>query len=361
MKITKTVISCLVIGGTIGYFVNQSLSPLASIDVSGQLDLALQKDKAIVDLYRQIDIEKAKVTSLISDIHDLHLQPKNTTGSIVSLENKGSLELLNLLHSMQKHANEDDRYLTALILQKLDALLHDNQVSLDEALNELTHYAGTSTGELLIDALSSINDPRVEVAAQQLISPANSEEQRIAGFKLLSRMHSKSPVTREFIVQILITEQDPEIIGIALYALTPAIVTDNQHREIIDILTILTHSLDEKIRAQSSIVLAEWAVSDDELQAVINKTQDPSSNVRAQAAFALGITKLKTEKSKQALIDLISESEENFIVRKNAWDALNGYPIAEGDILSYRELEVEFEDNEQYSEGITEIQVLELY
>lgn len=347
--------ACFVIGGAVGFLVNQSLSPLANIDVSGQLDIDLQKDKAMVDLYKQVSIEKAKVASLISDVYELHSRPEVTSGTSLNLENKDSLELLNLLQSMQEHALEDDPYLVDLIQRKLTALLLNNPVSVSEALNELAHYAGTPTGDLLVDVLSSINDSRVEDSAVLLVSASNIEEQRIAGFDLLSKIQSKNPVVRDTIVQILRTEHQPEIINAALYALTPSIVNDYQHIDIIEILTALSYSPDEKIRAQSISVLAEWAISENELQVVISKTQDMSVLVRAQAATALGNAKLKSETSKQSLIALISDDKEDLRVRQNAWDSLGGYPLAESDVLRYRNIKVELENNKQYLDGITNL------
>ncbi len=355
MGLLKTATTCFVIGGAIGFLVNQSLSPLANIDVSGQLDVALQKDKAMVDLYKQISIEKAKVASLISDVYELHSRPHVTSSAQLNLENKDSLELINLLQSMQAHASEDDEYLVDLIQQKLDALLRNNTVSLSEALNELAHYAGTPTGDLLVDVLSAINDPRIENSALLLVNASNIEEQRIAGFDLLSKIQSKSPVVRGAIVHILRTEQEPEIINAALSALKPSVVNDYQHLEIIEILTTLTYSHDEKIRAQSVTVLAEWAISEDHLEVVVNKTQDMSVQVRAQAAFALGNAKLKTEMSKLSLIALISDDKEDLRVRQNAWGSLGAYPLAESDVLRYRKIKVELENNEQYLDGITNL------
>lgn len=355
MNLLKTATICFVVGGGIGFLVNQSLSPLYGIDTSGQLDLALQKDAEIIELYRQVKIEKAKVASLISDVYELHSRPKITKGMLINLENKDSLELLSLLQSMQEHAIDDDQYLVDLIHQKLSALLRNNPMSMGEALNELAHYAGTPTGDLLVDVLSSIDDSRIEASALLLVSAANIDEQRMTGFDLLSKIQSKNPLIRDEIVQILTTEQAPEIINSALNALTLSIVNDYQHIEMIDVLTALTYSPDEKIRAQSIIVLAQWAISDDELQVVIDKTQDISIHVRAEAAFALGNAKLKTEISKQALIELISDSKEDLSVRQKAWGALGGYPLAESDILSYRKIKVELENHEQYLEGITNL------
>jgi hypothetical protein len=268
MKIITTAITCLVVGGAVGYFANYLLSPVANIDVSGQQDRILKRDKIVVDLYQQIDIEKEKVILLISEVYKLQSRPSETNNVQEEFQNKGSAELVTLLQTMQKYLGESDQYLVDLMHQKLNALLQEGHVSMDEALRELANNAGTPTGDLLSDVLSATKDYRVEEVAQQLISAANPKEQRIVGFEMLTMMHSKNPITRESILQILSLEQDPDIISAAMYALTPSTVSDSQQQEIIDTLTNLTDSADNKIRVQSSIALAAWAISEDDLQAI---------------------------------------------------------------------------------------------
>lgn len=351
----------LVIGVVCGYSFKPNSIQIQSPDSNTET-----WEKTIASLNQQLVYEKAKVDKLISELsvsknekidkiksriqqtNDLKKGSPEYEPGIASeipkeFENKEALELVSSIQVMLDDPSLFEGDIMDFMQGRLGVVIHEDPIAMDYVLQEFATSAGTPVGEVLSSVLGINRDARVEEAARILITSDNNKAQRIAGLELLDRLNSDDAESRELILETLENESDPDIINTALYALTPTITYEENKTQVSESLLELSESSDPETRRRSSIAMADWATEESDIIPVIENLKDDSPDVRAGAAFALGMSKVKPDHAKNALVLTVSNPKEDWIVRETAWYSLRQFALTDQDVKVFQAFEDELE------------------
>lgn len=255
---------------------------------------------------------------------------------------KDALEVLDSMELMLSDQSYYDEEVMERLQAKLVALSQRDDITMNAIMAKLSDTAGSPLGEIIVTALGIVKDNRVEVAAQNLVAEGDVD-QRIAGLEFIDRMESKSPDIRATVLNVLASENDPRLINSALYALNQTVVGTNEAASISQSISKHLSSSDPETRRRSVIATAEWAANDSMISPVIAALSDSDPNVRAGAAFALGVAKVKADTSRAALVAALKSPQEDWAVRELAWRSLSQYPIDDRDMKAYSEFSRQYE------------------
>lgn len=165
----------------------------------------------------------------------------------------------------------------------------------------------------------------VEADAARLAREGTKEE-RLAGLDLLDRLDIENPDTRGLVVNLLRTEQDTEIVAAAIHALVRGVPSPADVADVLSALRpLLSHEAPE-VRRRTLLAWAEWSADPAPLVAAL---RDPSVDVRAGAAFAVGITRADVPQRAGILADIVADEGEDWAVRDVAWHGLTRMPTDE--------------------------------
>lgn len=212
---------------------------------------------------------------------------------------------------------------------RLVAELLANPSALAAVLERFRACAGTDAGAMLAVALGQLKDPQVETLALDLARGGRSEGERLAGLELLDRLDIENPATRGAVLDLLRGEERPAVLGAALYALHRGVPEPAESRRAVAALAPLAANADAEVRRRAVVALGAWAADAASLQPVVAALLDPSADVRAGAAFALGQTRVAHPGLVEALVARVSDGREDWSVREVAWQSLTRFPLDE--------------------------------
>lgn len=165
-------------------------------------------------------------------------------------------------------------------------------------------------------ALGLIDDPRVATAALDDAEHGHSTAQRLAGLQLLDRIDSSDPATLGRLAYMIATDDDPSIVGKAIFGLGHVSDDVNARHDVLAALATASRHPDPEVRRRAVIALAEWAGDSAQLGRVEEALRDPSPLVRTAAAFAVG----RSDHASPALIDhvalMVADPGEDPTVRR---------------------------------------------
>ena len=215
-----------------------------------------------------------------------------------------------------------------------DPAVHDPPMyegGLAKALSRFKETAGTEEGDRWADLLARVRDPAVEEIAFELLRSGVTAQQ-LAGLDLLDRLNIENPDTRRLLLDLLRNDPRPEILGGALYALHPCVTDPRESRMVVSVLTPLAAHPDSEVRRRAVLSLAQWG----RIGPALGALQDPSPDVRAGAAFALGETGMGSREMGEALAARVADEREDWAVRETAWRSLSRFPLDERTYEVYR-------------------------
>lgn len=322
-------------------------------------------------LRQKLEIEKGKVAELVTTLgqyKDARLEailekigekpgslPSPTEAPSTQSElRKDALTVLDSIGLMLTQQQYYDQDLLDRLQSKLTTLSQRDDVTLNTILEKLSGTAGTPLAEVIVAALGGVKDQRVEEAARNLLNVGKSTEQRLAGLDLIVRLESSAPETRAAVESILSNENDPRLIRSALYALNEAVVGNSESRAVMQSVSKHLASADPEIRRRAVIATAQWAPDAATITPVVTALSDSDPNVRAGAAYALGISKIKTDGSKTVLINAIKSPQEDWSVKELAWRSLSQYPLDDKDMDAYSAFSRQYENMQEAKASVPE-------
>lgn len=158
-------------------------------------------------------------------------------------------------------------------------------------------------------------------AARQARSETKAE--RLAGLDLLDRLDIDNPDTRGLVLEIMRTDRDAEIVAAAIYALVRGVPSPAETKEVVLVLSTLLSHAEPEVRRRALIAWADWSADSAPLVAALG---DPSVDVRAGAAFAVGLTRADVPRRGEILAAIVADEGEDWAVRDVAWHALARMP-----------------------------------
>jgi len=352
-KIKQSGVLLLAIGSgyAIGLLMHNEPDSPTLIDTAqkvSNLQLKIEgKDGEIAQLKQELERQRALKTASADALHSgkpIHGTPELNT------ESQATQDLET--DSAEAIAAEEVQYED--VVQGIDAVLADVQMQaltngeLTEATREQLYQSLTqdplsservlqtylanphsAAGEALRMVLGDFKDANIEAAALAMTSSANDIKDRLAGLELLQQMGLENSATIDVALNIIAEGSDPELIGSALDTLQHQVVSPEQNRQVMAAIESSLNSENADVRRRGVIAYSDWVASADSVSLVIAAMDDPAVDVRAGAAFAMSKVKSSTPEIREALIRKVSDPEEDWTVREQAWHALERQELDE--------------------------------
>ena len=198
-------------------------------------------------------------------------------------------------------------------------------ITIQERLDRFHAAIGTPACDEVVAELGLIRDEAVENDAVRL-AREGSKAERLAGLDLLDLLDIENPDTRDIVLEILRTERDPEIVAAAIYALHRGVPSPSEVAGVLAALRPLLSRAEPEIRRRALLAWADWSADPAPLTAALG---DASVDVRAGAAFAVGITRADVPNRAALLAEVVADESEDWGVRDVAWHALTRLPTDE--------------------------------
>lgn len=210
----------------------------------------------------------------------------------------------------------------------IQELAHNPQ-AMAWALTRMRGVVGTPEGAELGALLASFSDPQVAQLALEL-QQSGQRSAQVAGLEMAARLQRNDPQLRAQALTLLRQQgSDPDVAAAALYALRREPAGSAEQGQVLGALQATVQHPTPEVRRRAVIALADWAPDAASLGPVVQALQDPSLDVRAGAAFALGRTRFVTAQAEPQLVARMSDEREDWAVRDLAWRALSQYPLSD--------------------------------
>jgi hypothetical protein len=217
----------------------------------------------------------------------------------------------------------------------LIAELASNPQALQWAIRQFRANLGTPEAAQLGALLGTLNDPEIVQLAQSLQTSGQRSEQ-LAGLELAARLQVSDPSLRAQALSLLQEGGDRELAAAALFALKREPTGPQEQQAIVGGIQRTVNHGDAEVRRRSAIALSDWAADPQTLGPVIAALSDPSVDVRAGAAFALGRSRVIAPQAEGQLVARMSDPQEDWTVRDMAFRALQQYPLSQTGYSAYQ-------------------------
>ena len=211
------------------------------------------------------------------------------------------------LEVLQRRAQTDPAYLQAL-LQRLSAA-----TELDTRGALLAILAGAPNADVLAYARTQLDS-------------ADPQARRNA-LDLLKAFPMSDTAARELVTGRLERETDPTALKSLVEALTPSLVADEDAAPVVARLAELTRHADADVRAQSVLQYSQWDNATGAEATLHRSLHDPALAVRRAAIAGVIGSAARSERLKQALLDIATDPAYDDGDRGAALFALQRYPL----------------------------------
>jgi len=359
MKLSVITVTMLAAGYLIGNTINKS--QIASVNAKNKT--------VIVDLQNQLEKTRVKITQLkeqsrVVDLSDNQIsstQPYNSTEEQIDFSNSNTVEetadeeadltvattdVNELINEVMYQSLNDD--VTDETRDQLTQMIAEDPLANEQVLQAYLHNPHSPLGENLKLILGEFRDENIESAAFAMTAPGNDPQDRLAGLELLQQMGVESGETLDVALTIINQESDVQLVGAALDTLQRQVVSPAKNREIRESILPLLADSDAETRRKSVIAYSDWVSTSDNANPIVAALDDPSVDVRAGAAFALGKVPTKSTNMRNALVQRVGDSNEDWAVREQAWFALADHEMDETSHQVYAEFKAQLD---QQGEG----------
>ena len=342
-NLTYLLMTCMVFALGIG--AGRLTSTNTSIEDDSGQDQISSLNQQLQQRNSEITALKQKITSLDNAIKQTQTtetgikvaaEQSQANQSLPAIENEQiaievatleTTETLNALQRMTDNPELFDDELAGSLQQRLYKKLDSDPMATRQILDTFIRSPDSDMGQMLSAVLGLFKDAEIESTAMQLASNGTDAEQRIAGLSLLQRLDIDNQASRQVVLNIIESETDTNVLNAALYALKPSIVSAQESQQVLNVLNRHLSSSDPETRRRSVIAYASWATNANATQPIVNALYDDSVDVRAGAAFALGRSKHRSSNIRDALIGKIDDSNEDWTVRDQAWQAVQAFEL----------------------------------
>jgi len=182
----------------------------------------------------------------------------------------------------------DDR-LTDEEFERLEALIRRDKGLRMQLLEEFRYNTDSARAKQLAALLGPYNDPEILQTASELVYSGDPESMK-AGLDLLSRIQPRSSEARDIAIDLLSSENNPDLLVSTMNVLaTPARTADPSQRQLLaDNLNNLSNHYDPIVRSHSLSLVGRWDKnSPSSRESLTRGLNDTDPTVRSSAAFAI--------------------------------------------------------------------------
>jgi len=254
-----------------------------------------------------------------------------------------------------------------MLLATLEAMVSDNVDGLrDQDINQIQQQLADLAGaddrvltmmctayfedpdaqqsQFIRQVLGTIRHPAVEGLGLALV--ANGErEQVIAGLDLIAELGIPNRNTFVPILQLMEQEDiDIEILSKSVQSLRPMALPQAESDRLLARLGELTRHENLGVRIESLFATARWAKSGTAVAPVVDALDSEIHEERVSAMMALKESTQVSEPMRGALLGILADTEEEWFLRRMAFDSLQRFELAEQDFLAVERFGETIED-----------------
>ncbi|MGI0116262.1 HEAT repeat domain-containing protein [Zooshikella sp. RANM57] len=342
MKLSATVLCSSLISTVVGFYLGHSSSATTATE---QVPAPLVQSETNANACSEPNSATITLAENKPDVSTPDAPPEKAAQTTEVTEPPKALMAKDLFGQLEEALNQPSPYAesiqSALQAQLLYEMSH-NPAALSWAITQFKNGLSTETGQILGALLGVIQDPEVEAASIELVEGSSSEE-KIAGLELMARLGIYGEKQRSHVMKLLSGETNKNVMGAALYALPKHPTSPQETTQIINTLKPLTQNDDPELRRRAMIAVANWANDREKLDPVVDALKDNSADVRAGAAFALAQSRYSDQSVASALVDLVKNDEEDWVVREIAWQTLADLPMSESHYKIFEKFQAELD------------------
>lgn len=221
------------------------------------------------------------------------------------------------LESLRKRAQEDPAYLRELLRRFAAEQQADTRGALLAVLSGVPHAEVLRTGK----ALAGSADPRL----------------RKAGLELLTAFPLSEPEVRQLLTGQLGSETDPAMLKQLLGMLTPSTMPTEDAAPVVERLSALSQHPDPGVRSQSVLQLAQWDRGGDSEAMLHRAILDAAPEVRRAAMAGMVSAHVRSDRLKDALLEIASNPQSSAADRGAAVFALQEFPLSRAEYGLYQQ------------------------
>jgi hypothetical protein len=259
---------------------------------------------------------------------------------------KAAMALLDIVAASERNRREkgDDEEVADEAYAALEVALATDPRALAAAVDRFRTTRDQDELAMLTGLLGNVADPVVERAALEVATADPDAGRRVMAFTVLDALDL--PAARTAALTALDRESDAAVRQAALHALPPPKGSSlAEGAEVVDrLLQVLRSDPVPETRRRAARELGDWSHTPQALDALAAAMRrDASPEVRAGAAFGLELARAASNPGvRAALVAAMEDSQEDTLVRENAWNALGAAgplpPAEHAAWSSYRDL-----------------------
>lgn len=224
-----------------------------------------------------------------------------------------------------------------MAIRDLRAKVENDPAALQDVIRRYANERDPQARAMLRGVLATINKPEMLVLAKTLLADTDAAKRK-EGLELLQAMPGQGGEVRGAIRQLLATEQAPAVLVQALAALKPAAVDPVEARAIIVDLERFIRNPDAAVRRQGIFQLGMWARNGEAIDSLSAALFDQSPEVKQAAIFALGLSSVRPDSVKTALLNILANPAEARQTRDSALQALDRFQLTKEEEVLYRQV-----------------------
>lgn len=334
-------LSVAILGGLGGFYL--ALSPFSNEALNPQKGM-IQYD----NLLKTDNIISAKmehgIPSLLTQPETLLLTDKE--GSFVAEFNQnidGITDGVNLLNQLISSGNMSE---IAEIKQQLMNIAKKDDAALDALIESFkNNMMNSEISEELIQVLGSIQDPRVESMALDLVSMQDRNTQ-LNGLSLLGQLDMPSEATLDVVfTTIQQYNNDPEMLESAMHAMPKVMISSEKNAEILMELSELSSHKNASVRSASLFLISQQAKNGEQLSPIISALKSADADDKISAVLAIEQSHVVDANIKNILLERMGDENELPEVRAIAANSLKRFNLDELELSSIHE----FRENQQWN------------
>ncbi|UJB20060.1 MULTISPECIES: HEAT repeat domain-containing protein [Lysobacter] len=187
----------------------------------------------------------------------------------------------------------------------------------------------------LLAVLQGVANQDVLQLGRQL-ADSGDPEQRRNGLELLKSFSLDVPEVRDLLSRQIQDERDPAMLKQLVDMLTPAVIASEDAAPLLDRLGTLRRHADPAVRASSVLQSVQWNKNGNNEDILHQAILDSDLAVRQAAIAGINASGTRSDRLKDALLALASDSQTDAETRNAAVFALQNFAMNRGEYALYR-------------------------
>ncbi len=250
---------------------------------------------------------------------------------------EADFDVFSLPALLEARAEIGDEQLDQAVI--LDQELRRRMVENPEDLAAILALFQSSPDHHLTALLGSFRHPEIEKIATAMTAPGEAKDHRLLALEVLDHLDHLSPENHAQLLESVEYEDDPEILGAAIYALPQGVVEPDLRRKTQELLHGAAAHPEPRVRTQAALVMGMSLVDERDVDTLLQLMVDPAPEVRLTSIAALrNYRGGKGNAVVEALRMRLNDADEEFNVRKQAWKMLSRFPMDKGLYREWKQL-----------------------